>query len=260
MKRDNIFWGSALILLGGLFYLQIQGIIPSIFPYLWPIALILFGGWMILGVYWKPNPSEGEQFQVPLQNAKDVHYRFSYGAGRLDVKGGAPMGQALVGSSGVGMEHKSYLSGDRLEVKVDAGPSFIPFLGPSNGVWEFQISNEVPITLDVESGASQLDVDLTNALAKTISLKTGASNSNITMPLNGASTLNLEAGAASINIFIPQGVAGRVRLREGLTALNVDTTRFPQVDSRLYQSPDFDTAANRAEINVEAGLGSITIK
>jgi hypothetical protein len=39
----------------------------------------------------------------------------------------------------------------------------------------------------------------------------------------------------------------------------VDDKRFPQIDSRLYQSPDFDTAANRAEISVEAGLGSITI-
>jgi hypothetical protein len=40
----------------------------------------------------------------------------------------------------------------------------------------------------------------------------------------------------------------------------VDTNRFPQLDSRLYQSPDFDTAPNRAEISVEAGLGSITVK
>jgi len=258
MKRDNIFWGSALILLGILFYLQIQNIIPSIFPYLWPLALILFGVWIILGVYWKP--SEEEQFQIALQGAKSVRYRFAHGAGSIEIKSGAPMGQALSGSSSVGMDFSSRLDGDKLNVKVDAGASFIPFVGPANGKWTFLLAKDVPASVKVETGASQLDMDLTDVQAQHIELETGASNSNITMPANGVSILDLEAGAASISITIPQGVAGRIRVKEGLTALKVDTERFPQLDSRLYQSSDFDTASNRAEVNVEAGLGSITVK
>lgn len=70
MKRDNIFWGGALILLGALFFLQRQGIIPSIVPYLWPLALILVGGWLILSVYWRPEPSADEKFDVALRDAK----------------------------------------------------------------------------------------------------------------------------------------------------------------------------------------------
>jgi hypothetical protein len=260
MKRDNIFWGSALVLLGLLFFLQTQGIIPSIFPYLWPLALILFGGWMILGVYWKPNPSDEEHFQISLQNAKSVRYRFSHGAGSIEIKSGAPMGQALSGSSSAGMDYSSRLDGDKLNVKVDAGASFIPFVGPANGKWVFLLAKDIPASVKVETGASHLDMDLSDVQAQRIELETGASNSNIIMPANGASILDLEAGAASVNITIPQGVAGRIRVKEGLTALNVDTARFPQLDSRLYQSSDFDTAANRAEVNVEAGLGSITIK
>ena len=260
MKRDNIFWGSVLILLGALFFLQRGGVIPSIVPYLWPLALILFGGWLILSVYWRPQASESEKFDVALQNAKSVRYKFSHGAGQIVINGGAPLGKALVGSSAVGMNEKTHLDGDRLEVRVDAGASFIPFVGPADGTWRFQVTNEVPVTLKVETGASQLDMDLTNVLASHIELETGASSSNVTMPARGASLLDLEAGAASINISIPAGVAGRVRIKEGLTSLNVDTNRFPQVDSRLYQSADYDTAANRAEVSVEAGLGSITIK
>ena len=38
MRRNNIFWGGVLILLGVLFLLQTQNIIPSIFPYLWPLG------------------------------------------------------------------------------------------------------------------------------------------------------------------------------------------------------------------------------
>jgi len=49
-------------------------------------------------------------------------------------------------------------------------------------------------------------------------------------------------------------------VKEGLTSLNVNTNRFPQLDSHLYQSPDFDSATDRAEINIEAGLGSFSVQ
>jgi len=260
MRRDNIFWGSVLIGLGLLFFLQRGGYIPSVVPYLWPLALILFGGWLILSVYWRPNPASGEKFDVALQNAKNVRYRFSHGAGQIVITGGAPIGKALVGSSAVGMNERTRLDGDRLEVHIEAGASFIPFVGPADGMWRFQLSQEVPVTVKVETGASQLDMDLTDVLASHIELETGASSSNVIMPTRGASFLDLEAGAASIDISVPEGVSGRIRIKGGLTSLNVDKNRFPQVDSHLYQSSDFDTATNRAEISVEAGLGSITIK
>jgi len=260
MRRDNIFWGGVLILLGLLFLLQTQNIIPSIFPYLWPLALILFGGWMILSVYWKPARSEPETFSIPLNQARSIKYKFSHGAGQIEIRGGAPAGQALVGSSATGMNRSSHLNGDRLDVKIEAGASFIPFVGPSEGVWRFQLSQEVPIIVDVETGASQLDMDLKDVLATHIGLKTGASNTNVTLPARGASLLDLEAGAASVNIRVPEATAARVRVKEGLTALQVDTNRFPKLDSGFYQSPNFESAVDRAEIHVEAGVGSISVK
>ena len=259
MRRNNIFWGGALILLGTLFLLQTQNIIPSVFPYIWPLALILFGLWMITSVYWRSGDTE-ETFSIPLDNAKTVKYKFSHGAGQIEIKGGAPVGQAITGLAAEGVSRKSRSDGDRLDVRIEAGASFIPFIGPSGGVFRFQLSQEVPVNVSVETGASQLDMDLTDVLASEIRLQTGASNSNVTLPARGASHLDLEAGAASVNIRIPNGVSGRVRIKEGLTSLNIDTTRFPQVDTRLYQSADYDTAENRAEINIEAGVGSISVK
>ncbi len=260
MRRDNIFWGGVLILLGVLFLLQTQNIIPSIFPYLWPLGLILVGGWMVLNVYWRPTRSAEDSFSIPLGEAKSVKYKFSHGAGQMEINGSAPAGQALTGTSAAGVKTSSQLDGDRLNVKVEAGASFVPFVGPDNGIFQFQLTQGVPVMLNVETGASQLDMDLRDVLATDIRLQTGASSSNVTLPAHGASHMDLEAGAASINIRIPEGTAARIRLKEGLTSLNVDTNRFPQLDSRLYQSSDFDSATDRTEINIEAGLGSITVK
>ena len=123
MKRDNVFWGTALIIVGVLLFLQTQGIITNVFRYFWPLALILVGSWIILNVYWRPARSAEETFIVPLGAARSARFRFSHGAGQIEISGGAPVGQALVGSSGVGMNQQSRFDGDRLEVKVEAGPT-----------------------------------------------------------------------------------------------------------------------------------------
>ena len=260
MRRDSIFWGSALILAGILLFLQAEGIIRNVFQYFWPLALILVGGWIILGVYWKPTDSSVETFSIPLGGAQSVSYHFSHGAGQLEISGGAPEGQALVGTSAAGMNQRSQLNGDRLDVRVEAGPSFVPFLGPSQGAWRFQLARNIPVRLTVESGASFMNIDLTEVQATRFDLKTGASSTNVTMPAHGASSLDVESGAASLNIRVPEAAAARIRVKDSVMTLNVDTNRFPRLDSRIYQSPNFDTATDRSEINIESGLGSVSVK
>jgi len=257
MKRNNIFWGGALIGLGVLFLLQRLGLLSDVGDFIWPLFLVLFGIWMILGVYWK---GENESISIDLQNANNVQYRFSHGAGQIEIKGGAPTGKALVGSMSAGMKTYNRMDGDKLNVKVEAAASFVPFIGTADGVYRFQLTQDVPVSIKLEMGASQLDMDLRDVTAERIKLTTGASNSNITLPSRSASLLDLETGAASININVPEGVAARIRIKEGLTALNVDTNRFPRLDNRYFQSPDFESASIRTEINVEAGLGAINIK
>ena len=260
MRRDNIFWGTALILAGVLLFLQSQGIISNVFTYLWPLALILVGGWIILSVYWPADSSTTETFSFPLGAARSARFHFAHGAGQIEISGGAPAGQALVGSAAVGMNRESHMDGDRLEVKVEAGPSFVPFVGPSQGVWRFQLTQEVPLTLIVESGASSLNLNLRDVLATRVNLKTGASSSEVTVPARGVSLLDVEAGVASVNIRVPEETAARIRAKEGVNSVNVDMNRFPRLDTGIYQSANFDAAPDRAEINVESGLGSITVR
>lgn len=260
MKRHSIFWGVALIVAGLLLWLQVEGIIQNVFRFFWPVTLILVGGWIILNVFWKPEMTDGETFTVPLGAAKSAGYRFSHGAGQINIGGGAAPGVALFGSSAVGMNYHSHTNGDRLDVKVDAGPSFFPFIGPAEGIWRFQLTREIPIDLTVEAGASQIDVDLKDLNVPHMELKTGASSSNVTMPAHGASILDVEAGVASINVFIPDAVPARIRAEQGVSSINVDTNRFPRSASGFYQSLNFDTSADRVEVNIKAGVGSVTVK
>jgi hypothetical protein len=79
------------------------------------------------------------------------------------------------------------------------------------------------------------------------------------MPSRGSCLFDLDGGATSVNIVIPEATAARVRV-DGVTSMDVDTNRFPRLEPDLYQSPDFETAADRAEININSGLGKITVR
>jgi hypothetical protein len=58
---------------------------------------------------------------------------------------------------------------------------------------------------------------------------------------------------------VPTGVAARIQIRSGVSGVSVDERRFPRVGAG-NQSPDFDTAANKVEIDAQMGAGSIDIR
>jgi hypothetical protein len=262
MRRDNLFWGSALILLGGLFLLKASGLLRGdIFGWFWALFLILLGIWVLSSVYLKgQTKEEGEQFVIDLQGAKQASLKVEHGAGHIEIGAGAPSGQLLTGTKAPGMSFSSRMAGDKLEARIQAGPTFIPFIGPAGGVWHFHLNRDVPLTLKLEAGASRLSIDLSDLLVTYAKLETGASTVDLTLPARAGSALvDIEAGAASLDVHVPEGTAARICVKEGLTALNIDTNRFSRLEGNLYQSSDYEKASNRVEVNIEAGVGSVKI-
>ncbi len=261
MRRGELFWGTLLVALGVLFFLKSAGyIIGDVFGWFWPLAIIAVGVWFLLGgIYYSQSRFEtAEKFSVPLQGAREAKLSLKHGAGRIELCAGANPGDFLTGVSGVGMEKKTRLDGDRLEVEIDAGPSFLPFVGPEGGIWQFRLAQDIPITLKIEAGASGLELDLTDLSVKLFSFEGGASNLNLTVPGRVENmTVDIDAGAASVNLHVPEGVALRFRSK-GVGTLNVDP-RFPARDSGFYQSADYDAAKYHADVTVDGGATSITV-
>lgn len=261
MRRGNIFWGGILILLGVLFSLQAANIIDDVFGWFWPLFLILLGVAVLVNRFVMPSLGGEGSFSIDLQGAAKVALDVDHGAGSVKVMGGAPFGMAATGTQGTAMSFKSHLNGDTLTVDIDAGPSFIPFLGPEGGSWVFQLTNEVPVSMKFDGGATSLDFDFTDVKLEFLGVDMGASSLTLKLPANAGRTLvDVESGAASVDIAIPQGVAARIRMEQGISSNDIDLSRFPNVTEGMYQSPDFDNATNRAEINLEGGANSVRIR
>ncbi len=261
MRRNELFWGSLLVLLGVLFYLKAAGfLVGDVFSWFWPLFIIAIGIWILAGGFFsRAGFEKAEKFSVPLQGAKEGSLTIEHGVGRIDLRSGANAGDFLTGMVGVGMNRSSRLNGDKLEVKIEAGPSFIPFIGPEGGVWQFRLNPDLPIVIKIEGGASRLDIDLTDLHVTYFSFEGGASNVNLNLPAHVENTLvDIEAGAASINLHVPEGVAMRFRTKS-VGSLNIDKARFPQREGGIYQSVEYDTAKYHVEVKIEGGATSLKV-
>ncbi len=261
MRRGEFFWGTLLVVLGVLFFLQTAGYLTGdVFSWFWPFVIIAIGLWILLGgLYSRSRYEKAERFSVPLQGAREASLSIHHGAGQIDLRAGANPGDFLTGISGVGMEQKTRLNDGKLEVEIDAGPSFIPFIGPEGGVWEYRLSPDIPTRIKIEAGASRLDLDLTDVKATYFSFDGGASNVHLTLPAHVENALvDLEAGAARIDVSVPQGVAVRLRTKS-VGSLDIDQQRFPMRETGIYQSADYDAAGYRAEVTIEGGATSIRV-
>ena len=261
MGRNQLFWGGILLLVGGLMLAGEMGLrLPngnSMMSLFWPIFLIGFGVWVLLSVYIRRNV-ETEPASVELQGARSANLRFNHGAGELRLHGGAGATEILRGTFTGGLDHKSRLDGDTLNVDmhpVNTTFVFPDFFSHAQLDWDVSLNSAVPTSLDMNLGANKSELDLKDLTITDIKLKTGASDTVLTLPAHGRLKLDCEIGAASLTVIVPEGVSIRAKSAIGAGDFHVDKSRFPN-----NESPDFATAENAVDIWVKGGAVSVNIK
>jgi hypothetical protein len=259
-RRGSLFWGIILIVLAGLLLLKQMGLIAGdIFGYFWPLLAIAFGAWMIIGFFARNNPVRGEQVSIPLEAATSAYVRLDHGAGRLTLRSGAGSGEILNGTFGNGLSYKSRMEGGRMEVKLRTSTQPWAWWPGESLDWDIHLNGEIPLSLKIDSGASASILDLTNLKVTDLDIDTGASSTELTLPVNAGNThVDIDTGASSLKVSIPSSVAASIRVKSGIASVNVNS-RFPRLDSGFYQSSDYSSAANRVDMTIDAGVGSIEV-
>ncbi len=260
MRRSELFWGGALLLIGLALFLG------TVFHInVWPVAGALFlvglGVWLVWSATARRTPGAGEAAAVPLEGAKRARVAVHHGAGRLTIGAGAAPDQLLSGTFVGGLAPRTRREEDLLDVELRSRPSGGPWVWGGAGIdWDLHLNSQVPLSLKLETGGNEAHVDLTDLLVTEVRLSTGASSTEVLLPARaGYTKVKAGAGVASVRFRVPEGVAVKFSFEGGLATANVDTARFPRVDGK-HISPDYDTAANKVEIEVEAGVGSVELR
>lgn len=267
MTRWSFVIGVVLVLIGVSAILQVAFGIGWIF---WPLVLIGAGLWLISRFAWSGSQArvQPEQTSIPRDGAKEADVTVRHGAGHLFIGGGlaAANDLLLAGTFGGGLETSRRREGDRLVVDMrvrdrDVSHYIFPWARGWAGLldWDFTLATGLPLSLNLETGASESRLNLTELQVRELRIKTGASSTTVDLPASAHFTrVAVESGAAAVRLRIPDGLAAFVVVRSALAGVHVDRTRFPQTGGG-YRSPDYDRAANKVEILVETGVGSIDI-
>jgi hypothetical protein len=222
----------------------------------WPWAAIALGMWFVLGGVLPLRAPAVEAFQRPLGALADAGVRVRFGGGALTVRPAAP-GRLVDGTFRGGVTWREPRAG-RIELEQDTSMG-VPWLD-HEADWDLGVTAEVPLDLRVDCGASRSVLDLTELRLRSLELHSGASQTRVRLPRSaGATAVRAETGAAELIVEVPAGVAVRVRSRMALGATSVDEARFPRTAAGTYESPDYATAANRVDLDLQGGVGAVRI-
>jgi hypothetical protein len=269
MRRASMLWGLAIVLIGAMLLLDTLGILRFNWGVAWGLLLILAGAWFLWAGYFGRGRSDlaAEQASIPLQGAARAALHLHHAAGRLNLHGGAAPGVLAEGTFGGGLDYRTRRSGEALDVDMRPSSDAFPFLWLPGALtpgstldWSLAVSEAVPLTLDIETGASDNQLDLSTLKVGDLRIKSGASSTSLTLPAGaGATRVDISCGAAAVDVVVPPGVAARIRATGALADVDVDTNRFPR-QAAGYVSADYSTAANRVDLTAELGVGSLRIR
>jgi hypothetical protein len=223
------------------------------------VLLIAAGvGVLLEAVPRRERTPEPEAIELPLDGARAGRIRIEHGAGRLRIGPSAPEGMLVVGTTVGPAEQDSRRTGDELDVRLRRswrmGRSRY---GPAD--WRLGLSTEVPLSLELRTGAGESLVDLSGLKLTELVVRTGATNTEITLPEKGRVSASVSAGAAKVVICVPAAVAARIRQRTGIAGFDVDTSRFPRSEGG-HESPGFDRAEDRVDLDIEGGAAGFEIR
>ena len=229
--------------------------------------LIAIGVWLVTGfTRGRTTDVPREAARCPSREPARPPSRFVMARGRLTVSGGAGSDQLLSGSFGGGLDASRHRESGRAVVDMrvkdrDISHYFYPWRRGWAGMldWNFTLNAGIPLSLMFETGASESRLSLSDLQVKELGVKTGASSTTVDLPASaGFMRVHVESGAAAVKIRVPQGVAAFIQVKSALAGIHVDQGKFPQAAGG-YRSADWERAANKVEIFVETGVGSIDI-
>ena len=235
------------------------------------IAIIAIGA--ILFFSWSSGPglagnvtgsTISGNIQEALGDAKSLDVRLDIGVAQTTIG-------ALSGNSDA--VQGTYETDSRLEISSDyqvrggtgvftitqTGDNIgFPDPAPYVGKLDLLLSDTVPVKIDVNAGVGELTLDLTELALTSLNVDAGVGSTNVVLPSTGGYLVDISAGVGEVNITLPAGVEARVNFDGGLSGLNADS-RFEKTGDGIWQTAGYSSSDSRVEINIDSGVGSVTI-
>jgi hypothetical protein len=265
MRTAVLIIGIFLILAGAVLLIDQMGILDqlgiNLGAILLPLLLILVGIWVLVSVFANRGRERTEQLTIQREGINQAEVRINLGAGRININASDQTGLLLDGKFGGGVVLHDKTSGDSRTILLDSPGDVIWHFPMNSGFnWDIALCTEIPINLDIKTGAGEAFLDLERFNLSALHLQTGAGAVRVTFPSHpGLLHANIRTGVGELILTVPPNVPARFNAGVGLGDFKRDRTRFIRVGA-YYQTEDFDQAQNKIDIVIKTGIGSVTIR
>lgn len=226
------------------------------------VVLILLAGALALQGVVQPA-LQGEIFQEGASTASSAQVILEPAVGQLTVDG-ADTGADLISGRIVmpgDMEVDRNVSqeGGRTVVSLRTrGGTPFRFGGPNRWEWDLGLSQQVPIALQVNMGAGDVNLDLRQVELTGLDVEMGVGQTTIYLPGEGSYDVRVNSAIGQLRIFLPEGLEARIRVDRGISALDLPAG-FREQGQNLYVSEGYAEAENRVNLDVSQAIGNLDV-
>ncbi len=297
-RIGGVFWGSLLMLIGGLLLLGNLGVMDVNFANLWQLwpvlvigagaSLLALRGWvgalvsvllmvalfvLVVAVTVKnsflnisPNVTTTTQTVVPTsadigEGVTALDLSVKTGAAEVDVSSNedTKYARATMTSGGLKLNDSYNRRGDTQFMTLTTDTNRRFWIGPFRNDLALDVTRSLPVSLHFDMGAATLRGDLSGVQLQALDVSAGASTIDLKLGSRAArQDISLEAGASTVTLHVPKDAGVRVHSESGLSSTNFDGVS--KRSDGLFESNDFDSAESKITIRSKLGASSFTIK
>ena len=295
LRTRQSWWPYLLIALGVLTLLENVGVrtwsVWNTAAMWWPLVLIVIGvglltrpyPWgqrltlglavvaVIVAALWAftrpvfPGAQMTETISQPITAAR-AEIQLGNTVGRLEISANAS-GKLIDGTlelNGNDRLEREFATRDgaqivRLEAVTRGIGIGIPnfFNGNTLG-WKIGLAPNLPMVLRVDTGVGSANLDLSALKVTKLTVNSGVGQITVTLPRTGKVTALIEGGVGELTIVIPREMQAQIRTSSGIGKVSVSGDY--QRSGDVYTSSGYASAVNRVDLEVDGGVGRITIE
>lgn len=290
---------AAYILIGiGVVFL-LMNVLDINWGRLWPLILVVLGLYLLFGRNSIGSPTKTGYFNTPLGGTKSARMNLNLSIGEAQVTSLTGSDKLIDAEVHYVGEIDFSVSGEEEKVVTlrQTSDSGLQWLNPAtwfanfDGLpWRIGLSPDVPLELNFSGGAGRSELNLRGLNITGLRLQGGVGQMNLSLPTsvdgydvriqggvgetrldvpaNTTSNIEIQGGVGQIVLNAPSNVALRLRSRGGIGTVNVSSrfTRTAGGDSDFelgktgtWETPDFESAAHKIEIDYVGGVGSLRV-
>ena len=255
------FWPALLILIGLDLLLGRRSWLGSLVVLLLTLAVI--GGCVLMVVQTPGQPAGGKVDRIaePLEGAERASLKVESAVGTLTMSKIEDSSSLIEAELDLATSRKPTWKAERngdlvsMQLAYESGISF----GWGRGeTWDLRLSPAVAWELAANLAAGEGRLDLTGIDLRTLNLELGAGQYTVTLPERVGGKVTIKGGAGGLVLEIPEGLAARLNIQRGIAPVSM-SDRFERKGD-AYVTHDWETSGNRVEIEINLGVGGITVR